>query len=222
MIELLDIHKDYVKKTVTVSALNGISLLVEETQWLAVTGPSGSGKSTLLNIIGLLDHASHGGYRLDGTEVDSLSDRERSSLRNRYFGFVFQSFNLIPQYNAWQNTALPLYYAGVSRRVRQRLACSLLAQVGLEGRCQHLPAELSGGEEQRVAIARALANSPAVILADEPTGNLDQESGCEVLGLIRSFHRQGMAVVLVTHDLDVASLAQERIRIVDGRIEDNS
>jgi len=222
MIELLDIHKSYRKRSVSVEALNGISLSVREGLWLSVVGPSGSGKSTMLNIVGLLDRPTAGSYLFKGREVDALSDRERSHLRNQCFGFVFQSFNLIPQFNAVRNVAIPLYYAGIRRHERERIARGLLDQVGLTDRYAHMPAELSGGEEQRVAIARAIANSPAVILADEPTGNLDQKSGHEVLGLMAELHLHGVGVILVTHDQGASSLAQEVIRIVDGRIVSRS
>ncbi len=222
MIELIDVHKSYGKKSVTVAALNGVSLSVEEGQWLALMGPSGAGKSTMLNIIGLLDRPTCGNYFLEGQEVAALSDRERSKLRNKRFGFIFQTFNLISQYTAWENVALPLYYAGVRRRDRRKMARELLGQVGLEGRVDHLPAELSGGEEQRVAIARALANAPALILADEPTGNLDQRAGHEVLRLLATLHRQGVGIILVTHDQQIALQAELIVQIVDGRITDCS
>jgi putative ABC transport system ATP-binding protein len=218
MIELLNVHMAYRTRAVGVTALKGISLSVREGLWLSVVGPSGSGKSTMLNIIGLLDRPTSGDYLFRGQDVSALSDCARAQLRNHYFGFIFQSFNLIPQLSAVQNVAVPLYYAGVERRRRGRIARELLDQVGLADRYAHRPAELSGGEEQRVTIARALANSPTLILADEPTGSLDQTSGREVLDLMAGLHLRGMGVILVTHDQAVSALAQETIRLVDGRI----
>lgn len=219
MIELCDIHKRHIKKSVVVSALSGISLEIPTGKWVSLMGPSGAGKTTLLNIIGLLDRSFYGNYRLDGEDVSLLPDRERSRRRNTHFGFIFQSFNLVPQLTAWENVALPLYYAGVGRRRRHKEALSLLAQVGLRNRSSHAPAELSGGEEQRVAIARALANSPLWVLADEPTGNLDQQMGREILEILNDLNERGKGIVLVTHDSDIANHAEQTIRIVDGSVE---
>ncbi len=218
MIELVDVHKIYRKKEVEVPALSGVSLSISEGRWLTLMGPSGAGKSTMLNIIGLLDRPTAGRYLLLGRDVTSLPDRESSKIRNTQFGFVFQTFNLLPQYTAWENVALPLYYAGVNKRDRRKQARELLCRVGLKERVEHLPAELSGGEEQRVAIARALANEPALILADEPTGNLDQRTGQEVMELLTTLHQTGMGIILVTHDQQIATQGQSIVRIVDGKI----
>lgn len=219
MIELVDARKHYRKKGLSIPALDGISLSVSCHTWLAIIGPSGSGKSTLLNIIGLLDRPTSGDFHFNGRNTRHLDDRECSKLRNQHLGFIFQSFNLIPQYSALKNVALTLRYAGIKKKKRRRIAQDLLERVGLQDRIDHLPSELSGGEEQRVAVARALANSPSLILADEPTGNLDQQAGLGVMHLIKEFHELGVGVVFVTHDEAATKLAQECIRIVDGRID---
>lgn len=218
MIKLIAVHRIYCKKEVEVPALSGVSLSISEGRWLSLIGPSGAGKSTLLNIIGLLDRPTTGRYLLHGRDVTSLPDRESSQIRNMQFGFIFQTFNLLPQYTAWENVALPLYYGGVNKRDRRGRAREMLCLVGLEERVEHLPAELSGGEEQRVAIARALANEPKLILADEPTGNLDQRTGQEVMALLTRLHQGGMGIILVTHDQHLATQGQEIVRIVDGKI----
>jgi putative ABC transport system ATP-binding protein len=218
MIRLENVHRTFRKGTVAVRALDGVTLSVDRHEWLALIGPSGAGKSTLLYVVGLLDTPTTGTYRLDGEEVSKLTDRARSRLRNQSFGFVFQSFNLVPQYPAWRNVALPLYYAGIRWRERRATALRLLGQFGLSDRADHLPAELSGGEEQRVAIARAIANSPGVILADEPTGNLDQNTGEVVLNVLGELHQRGTGMILVTHDVRVSERSQRSVEIVDGRI----
>ncbi|QZA34232.1 ABC transporter ATP-binding protein [Hydrogenibacillus sp. N12] len=218
MIELKGVEKVYRMGQGLVRALDGVDLTVEEGEFTAVMGPSGSGKSTLMHIIGCLDRPTAGSYRFMGREVAGLGDGEMARLRNRQFGFVFQRFFLLPRYRAWENVALPMAYAGVGRQERRRRAWELLRRVGLEGREEHFPNQLSGGEQQRVAIARALANRPAVLLADEPTGNLDSASGAEILALFEALHREGATILLVTHDRAVGERARRILHIRDGRI----
>jgi putative ABC transport system ATP-binding protein len=220
MIELCDVRKTYDTGRVHVDALRGITLSVGNGEFLEIKGPSGSGKSTLLNLVGLLDEPTDGKVLLDGEDVRTLSDREKAQRRNRVLGFVFQRFNLIPQMPAWKNVALPCAYGGVGRRERKARAIAALERVGLADRALHLPAELSGGEEQRVAIARALVMHPAVILADEPTGNLDSASGREVLGQFASVHAEGTTIVIVTHDPLVDPYVQRRVHLRDGQFVD--
>jgi ABC-type lipoprotein export system ATPase subunit len=216
MIELAGVSKTYVKGSAEVRALDGVSLRIEEGGFIAVVGPSGSGKSTLMNLIGLLDRPDSGTYTLDGTDVAALSPDELAELRNARIGFVFQSFHLLPKTTALENVELPLIYS--DRRDIAGLGMKALAQVGLEDRAGHTPGELSGGQQQRVAIARALVNEPELILADEPTGNLDSASGLEVITLLQELHERGKTVVLITHDEKIAAMAPRRIQIVDGRI----
>ncbi|QIA27776.1 ABC transporter ATP-binding protein [Thermaerobacter sp. PB12/4term] len=218
LIELQGVEKVYRMGQGRVTALGGVDLTVDEGEFTAVMGPSGSGKSTLLHIIGCLDRPTAGSYRFMGREVGGLSETELARLRNRQFGFVFQRFFLLPRYRVWENVALPLAYAGVDRRRRRERAWELLHRVGLEGREEHFPNQLSGGQQQRVAIARALANGPAVLLADEPTGNLDSVTSAEILALFATLHRQGHTILLVTHDPAVAQQAQRVVHIRDGRI----
>ncbi|PZN12738.1 MAG: macrolide ABC transporter ATP-binding protein [Bacillota bacterium] len=218
LIQLKGVEKIYRMGQGLVRALAGVDLTVEEGEFTAVMGPSGSGKSTLLHIIGCLDRPTAGSYRFMGREVAGLSETELARLRNRQFGFVFQRFFLLPRYRAWENVALPMAYAGVGRRERRERAWELLRRVGLEGREEHFPNQLSGGQQQRVAIARALANRPAVLLADEPTGNLDSASGAEILALFEDLHREGSTILLVTHDPAVAQRARRIVHIQDGRI----
>ncbi|HEY8414422.1 MAG TPA: ABC transporter ATP-binding protein [Thermaerobacter sp.] len=218
LIELDGVEKVYRMGRGLVRALDGVDLTVEEGEFTAVMGPSGSGKSTLMHIIGCLDRPTAGSYRFKGREVAGLGDGEMARLRNQDFGFVFQRFFLLPRYRAWENVALPMAYAGVGRHERRRRAWELLRRVGLEGREEHFPNQLSGGEQQRVAIARALANRPTVLLADEPTGNLDSASGAEILALFESLHREGATILLVTHDRAVAERARRILHIRDGRI----
>jgi|AntAceMinimDraft_16_1070373.scaffolds.fasta_scaffold25261_2 putative ABC transport system ATP-binding protein len=220
MIELQNVHKIYVKGRVKVPALRGVNLNVTEQEFLVVQGPSGSGKSTLLNIIGLLDEPTDGRLRLFGEPTQGLPDRERSRLRGRSIGFVFQSFNLISHLRAWENVALPLYYAGVGRAERHQRAITALKQVGLSERAEHLPAELSGGEEQRVAIARALVIGPKLILADEPTGNLDSESSLDVMKEFSHLNKEGATLLIATHDPLVTSFAERILALRDGQIVD--
>jgi putative ABC transport system ATP-binding protein len=217
-IELRDVHKTYDVGEIQVRALRGVSLSVKRGEYVAIMGASGSGKSTLMNLMGCLDTATTGTYLLNGLDVRGLEEDTLAEVRNRYIGFVFQSFNLIPRTRAVANVELPLLYAGVPRAERRRRALAALDQVGLSDRVQHLPSELSGGQQQRVAIARALVTNPAIILADEPTGNLDTAAGAEVLGLFHRLSLQGRTIILITHDDMVATHARREIRISDGRI----
>jgi len=203
-------------------ALQEVSLQIAPGELVAIMGPSGSGKSTLMHILGCLDRPTRGRYLLDGVEVQSLDDRERSRLRNFKVGFVFQSFNLIPELNVLENTELPLVYAGVERDERKERATDLLEAVGLSARMQHLPNELSGGERQRVAIARALVNNPPLLLADEPTGNLDSATGKDILKLFGELHKRDTTAVLVTHDAEVARWSQRVVKMRDGRVESDA
>ncbi len=220
MIELHDITKIYKIGDMEVQALGGVNLLVNEREWVAVTGPSGSGKSTLMNIIGCLDQPTGGSYKLDGVEVAGMNDDQLAAVRNKKIGFVFQGFNLLPRTTALENVELPLIYAGVQdRKERQARSAAALERVGLGERINHMPNELSGGQQQRVAIARALINNPAIILADEPTGNLDSKSGAEIMDIFRDLHDNGMTIVMVTHDPSIAAQSERIIRVKDGLIE---
>jgi putative ABC transport system ATP-binding protein len=216
MIQLEGVTKVFSVGEIEVRALNGINLLIEEGEFVAIMGPSGSGKSTMMNILGCLDAPTDGRYMLDGVDVGGLSDRELAEIRNRKIGFVFQSYNLIPRTSAIRNVELPLVYAGV--RVRRDRALRALEQVGLGHRIGHRPNELSGGQQQRVAIARALVTDPAMILADEPTGNLDSVSSVEIMKLMVELNDAGRTIVLITHEDDIAEFAQRVIRLRDGRI----
>lgn len=218
MIELYDIYKIYKMGENEVYALNGVSLKINPHEFVAIVGPSGSGKSTLMNIIGCLDTPTSGTYILDGHEVNRLSDNQLAEIRNSKVGFVFQNFNLIPQLTALENVELPLIYKGTPASIRHKLAKEALARVGLEHRMYHRPRELSGGQQQRVAIARALVTNPAIILADEPTGNLDSKSGAEIMQIFKELHAQGSTIVLITHDNSIAAQARRIVRIQDGQI----
>jgi len=217
MIELDNITKVYKMGRTELAALRGISLRVEQGEMVSITGPSGSGKSTLMNIIGCLDKPTSGQYRLEGIEVNKLNDNELAEIRNRKIGFIFQSFNLLPRTTALANVELPLIYIGADNR-RQR-ASQALESVGLAHRAKHRPSELAGGEQQRVAIARALINNPSLILADEPTGNLDTQTSKEIMLLFKQLNQQGITIVLVTHEADIAAYTQRTIRMRDGQIE---
>ena len=217
MVELESITKVYKAGRTEVPALRGISCRIESGEMVSIVGPSGSGKSTLMNIIGCLDKATSGQYRLDGIEVSKLSDNKLAEIRNKKIGFVFQSFNLLPRTTALANVELPLIYSGSGNR-RQR-ALQALESVGLAHRIKHRPSELAGGEQQRVAIARALINEPALILADEPTGNLDTQTSKEIMLLFQQLNRQGITIVLVTHEPYIAVYTQRTIKIRDGQIE---
>jgi ABC-type lipoprotein export system ATPase subunit len=216
MIELREVSKTYRKDAEEVRALAEVSLEVGAGEFVAVQGPSGSGKSTLMNVLGLLDRPDSGEYRLDGGEVEAFSSDELARLRNEKIGFVFQTFHLLPRTTALENVELPLIYS--SRSDISGLGAQALEKVGLTDRAKHLPSELSGGQQQRVAIARALVNDPELILADEPTGNLDSRAGLEVLAIFQELNREGKTVVLITHDSTVAAMAKRVVEIVDGRI----
>jgi putative ABC transport system ATP-binding protein len=220
LIRLNNIKKTYLMGRVPVSALQGVDLDIADGEMVAIMGPSGSGKTTLLNILGLLDTPSVGSYKLAGDEVAKLPDRRRSQLRNKRFGFVFQVYNLLPRLSASENVMIPLVYGGVRRRDRRPRAEAALEAVGLKDRVRHRPSELSGGEQQRVAIARALVNEPSVILADEPTGNLDSKAGAAIMDLLQQLHEERkVTVILVTHDPNVAKPAERVVRLSDGQVD---
>lgn len=216
MIILKEIRRSYELPKITVEVLKGINLEAEQGDFIAVMGPSGSGKSTLLNILGCLDRPTSGHYLLDGIDVSTKDDDELAVIRNRSIGFVFQSFNLLPRFPAWKNVELPLLYSGVDPKTRKQKALDMLGRMGLGGRADHKPNELSGGEQQRVAIARALINSPVIILADEPTGNLDSTVGREIMNIFSELNRSGVTIILVTHELEIAAFAKRTINMRDG------
>jgi putative ABC transport system ATP-binding protein len=219
LIDIADIRKVYEMGDTEVRALDGVSLRIEAGEYVAVMGPSGSGKSTLMNIVGCLDTPSSGSYKLRGTEIRERDDDELARIRNQEIGFVFQTFNLLPRADALHNVELPLIYAGKAAAERRERAKQVLTMVGLGDRMHHRPNELSGGQRQRVAIARALVNGPSLVLADEPTGNLDSKTGLEILALLDEIHAQGNTVILVTHEEDVAARANRVVRLRDGKIE---
>ncbi|MEO5680085.1 MAG: ABC transporter ATP-binding protein [Acidimicrobiales bacterium] len=218
VIQITDVGKVYRSGSLKVAALRGVSIEIAGGELIAIAGPSGSGKSTLMHILGCLDSPTSGTYRLAGRDVSVLSEDELAAARNERIGFVFQQFNLLPSLSACHNVELPLAYAGVSRAERRTRAMEALDRVGLADRVEHRPGELSGGQQQRVAVARALVTEPALILADEPTGNLDSASSAEVLGLLRDLHAAGRTVVLITHEHDVARAAERVIALRDGRV----
>lgn len=218
LIELKKIDKIYTMGAEEVHALREVDLGIDQNAYVAIMGPSGSGKSTLMNIVGCLDTPTSGTYRLAGVDVSDMNENELAEVRNGQIGFVFQTFNLLPRSTALHNVEIPLIYSGVRRRVRRRRAEEALERVGLADRMNHRPTELSGGQRQRVAIARALVNNPSIILADEPTGNLDSRTGEEILGIFKALHEQGHTIILVTHEASIAQYAQPIVRILDGRI----
>ena len=218
LIDIKDIYKIYNPGENEVRALDGVSLRIDHGEFVAIVGSSGSGKSTLMNMLGLLDECTEGSYHLDGHDVSHLSDDELSEIRNKHIGFIFQGFNLIASLTAQANVELPLIYRGMRRDERVSLATEALARVGLENRSGHLPAQMSGGQQQRAAIARAVAARPPIILADEPTGNLDSKSGKDVMRILHELHEEGRTVILITHDNGIADEAQRVIRIQDGKI----
>jgi putative ABC transport system ATP-binding protein len=216
MIVLQEIHRSYILPNITVEVLKGISLEVQNGDFAAIMGPSGSGKSTLLHILGCLDRPTSGKYILDNVDVSTKTDNELAVIRNRSIGFVFQSFNLLPRFSAWKNVELPLLYSGIDVKTRKMRALEMLGRMGLGGRAEHKPNELSGGEQQRVAIARALINNPSLVLADEPTGNLDSRAGKEIMGIFAGLNREGVTIVLVTHETEIAAFAKRMITMRDG------
>jgi putative ABC transport system ATP-binding protein len=219
LITMRDLHRVYEVGSEKVHALNGVSLEIEENEYVAIMGPSGSGKSTLMNIVGCLDTPTSGSYMLKGQEIGKLNDNELARIRNQEIGFVFQTFNLLPRADTMHNVELPLVYAGIKHEERRRRAREVIELVGLTDRIKHKPNELSGGQRQRVAIARALVNKPSIILADEPTGNLDSATGEEIMAAFARIWEQGNTVILVTHEPDIAQHAKRVVRMRDGKIE---
>ncbi|MBF1765548.1 MAG: ABC transporter ATP-binding protein [Veillonella sp.] len=222
VIDIQGITKTYVNGKLSVPVLYGIDLQVNKGEFVSIMGPSGSGKSTFMNILGCLDRPTTGSYRLNGDEVATLSDDELAFVRNKQIGFVFQSFNLLTKLTAVENVALPMIYAGMDKKTRNDRAAALLASVGLGDRMDHLPSELSGGQRQRVAIARALANNPAIIMADEPTGNLDSKSTIDVMNIFRGLYDEGRTIILVTHEPEIATYASRNVVLRDGLIVEDS
>ena len=222
LVEIKDVCKVYNPGENEVRALDHVSLTIDEQEFVAIIGHSGSGKSTLMNMLGCLDVPTSGEYWLHGQDVSALTDDELSDIRNREIGFIFQGFNLIPNLTALENVELPLIYRGVARSTREELSREALKKVGLEHRMDHKPSEMSGGQQQRVAIARAIAQAPPVILADEPTGNLDSNSTREIMDILKGLHKEGRTVILITHDNDIAAQAKRVIKIRDGKVESDS
>ena len=221
LIETVDLWKTYVMGSEEIHALRGVTISIERGEYVAIMGPSGSGKSTLMNLIGCLDTPSKGSYLLNGKQVSQISDNELARIRNEEIGFVFQTFNLLPRATALHNVELPLVYAGVSAKARRERAQQALEKVELGSRMSHRPNELSGGQRQRVAIARALVNNPSILLADEPTGNLDSKTGLEIMGVFERLHKAGHTILLITHEADVAAFAYRSIYLRDGQVEND-
>ena len=221
VIQLENLVKNYFVGTQTIRALRGIDLTINRNEYVAIMGASGSGKSTLMNILGCLDVATSGTYILNNQNVSKLDENELAEIRNKEIGFVFQTFNLLAKYSALENVSLPLVYAGKTKNNREEIATQVLESVGLEDRMTHKPNELSGGQRQRVAIARAMVNKPSIILADEPTGNLDSETSVEIMRLFNKIHQLGNTIILVTHEPDIATYAQRIIKLKDGTIEND-
>ncbi len=222
IIKLEGIIKNYVVGTQIVKALRSLSTEIKQNEYVAIMGPSGSGKSTLMNIIGCLDTPTAGEYILNGKDVSKMEDNQLAEIRNSEIGFVFQTFNLLPRYTALENVMLPLIYAGMSKHERMERADEVIENVGLTDRKLHKPNELSGGQRQRVAVARALVNKPSIILADEPTGNLDSKTSIDIMGLFQEIHSKGNTIILVTHEEDIAKHAKRIIRLIDGQIESDT
>lgn len=222
IIELSNIKKEYKIGTEEIHALNGVTLSINKNEYVALMGPSGSGKSTLMNMLGCLDSPTSGEYILNGLSVAQMNDNELAEVRNKQIGFVFQTFNLLPRATTLENVMLPLVYAGIDKTTREEMAKRVLEQVGLGNRILHKPNELSGGQRQRVAIARALVNNPAIILADEPTGNLDSKTSIEIMGLFEEIHKNGNTIILVTHEEDIAMHAHRIVRLKDGKVESDN
>jgi len=218
VIEIKNIVKNYVIGEVIVQALRSVTINIDRNEYVAIMGPSGSGKSTLMNLVGCLDTPSSGSYILNGIDVSKMEDDYLAEIRNKEIGFIFQTFNLLPRYTALENVTLPLIYAGVSKADREKVAIKTLDQVGLSDRMLHKPNELSGGQRQRVAIARALVNNPSIILADEPTGNLDSKTSIDIMNLLDDIHKKGNTVIVVTHEEDIAMHAARIIRLFDGEV----
>ncbi len=219
IINLDKIVKNYYIGSITVEALRSVSIDIKTNEYVAIMGPSGSGKSTLMNLVGALDTPTSGSYILNGTDVSKMDDNRLAEIRNSEIGFIFQTFNLLPRYTALENVMLPLIYAGASKSERSERATTTLAEVGLADRMDHKPNELSGGQRQRVAVARALVNDPSIILADEPTGNLDSKTSVDIMKLFGHIHRRGNTIILVTHEEDIARYAHRIIRLLDGEID---
>ena len=219
VIDIENITKDYVMGEETVRALRGVSLKIHRNEYIAIMGPSGSGKSTLMNMLGCLDTPTSGRYEFNGKNVAEMNDDELAAIRNREIGFVFQTFNLLPRSTSLRNVELPLIYAGIDPETREQRAAEVLADVGLGDRIHHKPNELSGGQRQRVAVARALVNKPSIILADEPTGNLDSKTGEEIMALFEDLYQRGNTIILVTHERDIAAHARRTVHLRDGLIE---